>query len=57
MNGSSKGVVAIDIDPSARARTMGVPVKLRVLQVSVESPGELIAALANGGVDDDRQQH
>ena len=36
---------------------MGVPVKLRVLQVSVESPDALIAALADGRVDDKRQQH
>ena len=57
VNGSSKGIVSIDIDPPARARTMGVPVKLRVLQVSVESPDELIAALTDGGVQDQRQQH
>ncbi len=57
VNGSSKGIVSIDVHPVARARVMGVPVKLRVLQVSVESPGELVAALTDGGVEDQRQQH
>lgn len=58
VNGSSEGIVSIDIDPPGRyARVMGVPVKLRVLRISVESPDDLIAALTDGGVDDQRQQH
>jgi len=57
VNGSSKGIVSIDIDPPGRARVTGVPVKLRELRVSVESPEDLIAALADGGVDDQREQH
>ena len=45
VNGATKGIVAIDIDPPARARVLGVPVRLRTLQVSVESPEALIEAL------------
>ena len=45
VNGAARGVVEIDIDPPAWARVLGVPVRLRKLQVSVESPEELIAAL------------
>lgn len=56
VNGAAKGVVSIHIDPPAQARVLGVPVKLRTLQVSVESPEELLAALPDGGVDDDGQQ-
>ena len=46
VNGSIRGIVAIDVDPPVRARVLGVPVRLKVLQVSVESPDELIAALS-----------
>jgi hypothetical protein len=45
VNGSVKGIVSIGIDPPVRGRVLGVPVKLRRLDVSVESPEELIAAL------------
>lgn len=46
VNGSIRGIVAIDVDPPVRARVLGVPVRLKVLQVSVESPEQLIAALS-----------
>lgn len=46
VNGSARGVVSIHIDPPAKARVLGVPVKLRTLQVSVEEPEELLAALS-----------
>jgi hypothetical protein len=46
VNGSAKGVVSVRIDPPAPARVLGVPVKLRTLQVSVEEPEEFIAALS-----------
>ena len=46
VNGSAKGVVSVHIDPPAPARVLGVPVKLRTLQVSVEEPEELLAALS-----------
>jgi hypothetical protein len=45
VNGAASGIVTIDIEPPARAKVLGVPVPLRTLQVSVESPEELIAAL------------
>ena len=45
VNGAARGLVTIDVDPPARARVGGVPVRLRTLQVSVESPQELMAAL------------
>ncbi len=45
VNGSAKGVVTIGIDPPVRARVLGIPVKLKTLDVSVESPEELMAAL------------
>lgn len=46
VNGSAKGVVSVHIDPPAQARVLGVPVKLRTLQVSVEEPEEFLAALS-----------
>jgi hypothetical protein len=45
VNGGIKGVVDVTIDPPARARVLGVPVKLRELQVSLESPEEFVAVL------------
>lgn len=46
VNGSATGVVNIHIDPPAPAKVLGFPVKLRTLQVSVEEPDELLAALS-----------
>lgn len=45
VNGAARGIVTIDIEPAARARVLGVPAKLRRLQVSVKSPDALIAAV------------
>ena len=45
VNGAASGIVRIEIDPPARAKVTGVPVRLRILRVSMESPEELIAAL------------
>jgi hypothetical protein len=50
VNGGIKGIVRIFIDPPGRARVLGVPVRLRELQVGVESPEERLAALPDGGV-------
>ena len=47
VNGGARGLVEIDIDPPARAHVVGVPVRLRTLRVSVESPDGLIAALSS----------
>ncbi len=55
VNGGARGLVSVSIAPPARAWVLGVPVRLRTLIVSVESPDELIAALTDGGVDDHGQ--
>jgi hypothetical protein len=50
VNGSSKGIVELTVDPPARAHVMGVPVTLRTLWVSVTDPDALIAeVLPNRG--------
>jgi hypothetical protein len=50
VKGGIRGIVTIDIDPAGRGRVMGVPVKLRTLYVGVKAPEELMAALADRGV-------
>lgn len=55
VNGAASGLVRLKIDPTQRARVMGLPVKLRVLRLSMASPEELIAALVDGGVQHDGQ--
>ena len=45
VNGSRRGVLAIQLDPIQRAYVMGVPVRLRELMVSVTGAAELAAAL------------
>ena len=44
VNGSSKGIVELTIDPATTARVMGVPVTLSTLWVSVTEPEALIEA-------------
>ena len=44
VNGSSKGMVELTIDPATTARVMGVPVTLSTLWLSVTEPEELIQA-------------
>ena len=46
VNGAGDGILALDLEPRQRARVMGFPVSLRQLQVSVEDPHALAAALA-----------
>jgi hypothetical protein len=46
VNGSSKGIVELTIDPPARAHVIGVPITLRTLWVSVTDPDALIAAVS-----------
>lgn len=46
VNGSWNGLVSIEIDPPARARVLGVPVRLRELHVSVDDPDALVAGLS-----------
>jgi hypothetical protein len=45
VNGSSSGLVRIDLDPPGRARMGPVPLTVRELRVSVEDPDGLVAAL------------
>ena len=45
VNGSGSELVSVTLDPPARARVTGVPVKLRELIISVEDPDAVIAAL------------
>ena len=46
VNGSSKGVVELTIDPPVQAKICGVTTALRTLLVSVTDPGALIEACA-----------
>ncbi|NNE12081.1 MAG: hypothetical protein HKN41_07530 [Ilumatobacter sp.] len=45
VNGSSAGMLRIELEPEARASVAGFPVKLSKLRVSVEDPGTLITRL------------
>ena len=46
VNGSSHGIVRIDIDPAARGRVLGWPVRVRTLLVAVEDPSALVASVS-----------
>ena len=46
VNGSSKGILRLTIEPRGRGRVMGVPVTLRELRVSLEDPDAVAALLA-----------
>ncbi len=48
VNGAAGPIVALEIDPPARARVIGVPVRLLELFVSVEDPAAVIAELTPG---------
>jgi hypothetical protein len=45
VNGSSRGLVRIDIDPPAPGRCAMLPLKIRQLRVSLEDPEGFIAAV------------
>jgi hypothetical protein len=45
VNGSSKGIVAMEIDPPARGWAIGFPLRLRVVYVSLADPVGFITAL------------
>jgi hypothetical protein len=45
VNGSSKGMVRIELNQPVQARMGGLPVELRVLRVSLEDPNGFISAL------------
>jgi hypothetical protein len=46
VNGSATGLIALELDPPARAFVMGFPVKLKVLRISVVDPAQIIAELS-----------
>ena len=45
VNGSSKGLVRLELDPAVRSRVCGVPIGLTTLRVSVADPDGLLASL------------
>lgn len=45
VNGSSSGIVRIDLATTAKGRLLGIPVKVRTVRVSVDDPDALVAAL------------
>jgi hypothetical protein len=45
VNGSSRGIVAMQLAPAQRARVLGFPVKLRELRVSVDDRAGLLQAV------------
>jgi hypothetical protein len=45
VSGSSGGIVGIEIDPPARAWTLGIPIRLRTVHISLADPDGLITAL------------
>jgi hypothetical protein len=45
VNGSSRGLVQITIQPSGRGACLGFPIKLRQLTVSLDEPDEFVAAV------------
>ena len=45
VNGSSDGIVRVEIDPPARAWTLGIPVRLRIVYISLADPDGFITAL------------
>ena len=48
VNGSGSGVLTINLNPPQRGYTLGFPVRLRQLMVSVDEPGVLAAELRLG---------
>ena len=51
VNGSSSGIVRVELDPPGRALVIGVRVRLRVLRVAVDDPDGLVAALTPARVE------
>lgn len=47
VNGSTRNLVTIDIEPAARCQVIGVPLRLNQLMVSVDDPDRLIADLTD----------
>jgi hypothetical protein len=47
VNGAGDGILVLELEPKQRAYVMGFPVSLRQLEVSVDDPVALAAALAS----------
>lgn len=45
VNGSVRGIVTLRVDPRCPARTLGFPIRLQTLHVSLAEPEALLAAL------------
>ena len=45
VNGSSAGLVRLELEPGVQAWVMGVPVRLQVLRLSLNAPDELMSLL------------
>ncbi len=45
VNGSSSGMVRVEIDPPARGWVSGIPLRLRALRLSLEEPEAFLSAL------------
>jgi hypothetical protein len=48
VNGSLRNIVRVGIDPPARARVAGIPVRLHTLDVSLEDPDRFVAEVGPG---------
>lgn len=49
VNTSTKGMVALTLDPEARGRVLGFPVRLRLLRLSLADPARFLEALSERG--------
>jgi hypothetical protein len=45
VNTSSRGMVSVTLDPPVRARTLGFPLRVKRLRLSLADPKAFIAAL------------
>jgi hypothetical protein len=45
VNGSSKGIVVLDLEPPARGRTLGIPVKVKKLGIGLVDPEGFLATI------------
>ena len=45
VNGSSAGLVGLELEPGVRAWVMGAPVRLTTLRISLNTPDELMSLL------------
>jgi hypothetical protein len=46
INGSSRGLVRVTIDPAGRGRCLVAPIKVKQLTLSLEEPDQFVAALS-----------